>query len=193
MGLICNQVMVGSTPTGSSSLREKIMSRSYKKNPFLTICSSYGDKWCRTYYHKIERRKVKEILKNYPNNIDKITSKSQIDYSLKYSDRWSWASDGGNYYSSDLSDIRKNFDEEIFSSKFTEFVFHRYKKQKNIWEQYQTYLENREKGSYNSSKWDNIYFSIVPTTLKTSEELVEWLRENEERMIKLIYRRRYCK
>lgn len=38
------------------------MSRSYKKHGCDSICSSRGDKYCRSHYHRSDRRKTKKIL-----------------------------------------------------------------------------------------------------------------------------------
>ena len=38
------------------------MSRSFRK-VCTPICSSYGDKWCRSQYHRSFRRKTKKLLK----------------------------------------------------------------------------------------------------------------------------------
>lgn len=38
------------------------MSRSYKKHGHDSICSSRGDKYCRSHYHRSDRRKTKKIL-----------------------------------------------------------------------------------------------------------------------------------
>lgn len=277
------------------------MSRSYKKHPYDTICSSYGDKWCRNYYHRAERRKIKRLLNeeiklgiekpivwdksfcvpcidsrmysdyeipyekygvDFPNYdfcccynneqhpAEKIINKK--DYSLKYADKWSWASDGGTYYQSDLSDLRRKFDEEVFGfktckpndtiwSKYKFYVekkyndyhptlkiflsrkvmkefclFHEpyyeeeieekkcvevpYDKQhkfnksilKGGWEVYR-FCKITSAGWHKDGRWESIYFGMMPTTLQNSEEVVEWLRQNEERMLRTIYRMRYGK
>lgn len=156
------------------------MSRSYKKHGYDSICSSYGDKYCRSYYHRSDRRKTKRILKDvvdmyhsdteddltkgnaYENEFcmlcmdcdeeilfeegcfcevpfldymdeypykdpnichepcciwawdweleaDKLLTKGK-DYSLRFSEKWSWASDGGAYFQADLSTAHQDFD-----------------------------------------------------------------------------------
>lgn len=59
---------------------------------------------------------------------DKIIT-NKINYTVRMADRWSWPSDGGTYWKSDLSEIRKEFDKDVFSS------FYRYRTT-NIWEDY---------------------------------------------------------
>lgn len=54
------------------------MSRSHKKHGYDSVCSSYGDKYCRSYYHRSDRRKTKRILKNvvdmyFPDDEDDFT------------------------------------------------------------------------------------------------------------------------
>lgn len=39
-----------------------------------------------------------------------------IDYSVRYADKWSWASDGGNYFCEDRSTAHRHLDMEIFGN-----------------------------------------------------------------------------
>ena len=275
------------------------MSRSYKKHSFSAICSSYGDKWCRNYYHKAERRKIKRILqeevkagiekpiiwdeemctvcidtrafvdydipyKKYgvdfphynfdvcccscygddPRPAEKIINR--IDYSLPYSDKWSWASDGGNYYHSDYSELRKEFDREVFSAYYEQINAYSRSKDYDIWSEYKKYVEKKSNaehptmilflkrkiseefcdkktievpynkehkydtsltegwevyrickergyGWHGESSWEEIRYSMMPTNFITKEQFIDWLRENEERMIRTIYKLRYGK
>ena len=289
------------------------MSRSYKKHSFNSICSSYGDKFCRSYYHKSERRKVKKILKeeiregiekpviwneemctvcmdtraffdydipyekygvdyptyefdghcccykDNPRPSEKIIN--GIDYSLKYSDKWAWASDGGAYYHSDLTELRRDFNREVFSGYYNTVNAWCRSRDYDIWSRYQSYVnkkhntdkptmtialrknvkvskhwneilkcyfdvEDYEKkfieAPYNKqhkydpsiipegwevysiykkrgygwdkeNRWKEVRFSMIPDNFTTKEQLIDWLRNNEERMIKTIYRLRYGK
>lgn len=155
------------------------MSRSYQRSGFGPVCSSRGDKFCRTYFHKSDRRKTRQLLKQItiPEEVeldcqlcmdcnfwlestadipysdymdeeywpdfnechnhkcfeigdfpeDKIIT-SDYDRSLKFSEKWSWASDGGSYWTDDLASIRKDFDKEVFGISP--------RNQKTIWEEY---------------------------------------------------------
>lgn len=301
------------------------MSRSYKKTGASSICSSYGDKWCRNQYHRSERRKVRKLLNqvsfkdcylpemdadlgcvwdngmcmlckdsdeegyaycenlsdymdnedwyfepNYcfnrdgcgvfiPENnpIDKILTKG-IDYSLRYADRWSWASDGGSYWRHNKETIRKEFDKEVFCNR-DRWYWH--KKPQTIWDEYVDYVERKHndkaptmsirvakaisistryswlehkevecvkydykviKTSYNkehqfdtslipegyqvdsiwktrgkgfsgTNKWEEIQWNMIPLDFKTPEELINWLRNNQERMINTVWKKRYGK
>ena len=112
------------------------MSRSFKKKPYHSICSSRGDKWCRTQYHKERRQKDKRLCKEmegriipevlYNNNCFLCTRdgvqpeekfvNENIDRSLRYADKCCWQSDGGNYYWGGKEQFRRDFEEEIFGS-----------------------------------------------------------------------------
>lgn len=77
------------------------MSKSVKKHMGGSFCSCRNIKNDRQVYHRIERSKVKRLLKeikNDPENykISDRLNKSKIDYDLKWADNWSWSSDGGS-------------------------------------------------------------------------------------------------
>ena len=103
------------------------MSRSFKKKPYHSICSSRGDKWCRQQYHKERRQKDKKLCKELEGTIDEdfLYMKNglqpeekfineNIDHSLRFADKWCWASDGGNYYWGGKDEYRRDFEKEIF-------------------------------------------------------------------------------
>lgn len=225
------KILEEATKQWSDILYEKCMDEVH--NPNLDVCFSDFD-W----------------LNDWEETTDSLITKGK-DYSLRYADRWSWASDGGAYYQSDYSDLRRKFDEKVFSGNIWEQYKNYCKKKANInhpelrvylkkaagkekkfsWIQ-QKYIEEieyetisfvvsynkahkfsnslvppgwsleeytcfcRKKTGYGwtgDSKWDDVLLGMVPTTLQNSEELVEWLRRNEEKMIKTLYRRRYGK
>ena len=198
---------------------------------------------------------------------DKIISGkgSCIDYSIKWSDKWSWASDGGAWWREDKLHIRKNFDKEVFTER--NYYRSRFDKTplRTIWDDYLGYVEKKHNeehpklriylkrvigikkyyswitrryedtyeyertsfevpcnkahkfdsnlipkgwdikkhfssyykvdgyGWQGDSKWDEIYFGMIPLDLKTPQELIEWLRKNQERMVNSIWKRRYSK
>lgn len=135
------------------------MSRSFKKKPYHSICSSYGDKWCRQQYHKERRQKDKRLCKELEGTIDEdlLYMKNglqpeekfineNIDRSLRFADKWCWASDGGNYYWGGKDEYRRDFEKEIFGLDY-KYSF----KPKPLWEKYKDYVDlvfNKDKPLY---------------------------------------------
>ena len=233
------------------------MSRSFKKRPYHSICSSRGDKWCRQQYHKERRQKDKRLCKELEGTIDEdfLYTKNglqpeekfineNIDRSLRFADKWCWASDGGNYYWGGKDECRRDFEKEIFGLDY-KYSF----KSKPIWEKYKDYVnlvfnkdkplytivlervvvekydsyyvecfedERKEEKKYittetyppkykpeegwemthwwkrknryfNLSNWDLFGFmfksGIIPFDFKSEEQLINWLRNNEEVII----------
>lgn len=234
------------------------MSRSFKKRPYHSICSSYGDKWCRQQYHKERRQKDKRLCKELEGAIDEelLYTKNglqpeekfineNIDRSLRFADKWCWASDGGNYYWGGKDEYRRDFEKEIFGLDY-KYSF----KPKPLWEKYKDYVDlvfNKDKPLYtivlkkvvvekynsyyvecfederkkeekkyitteiyppkykpeegwemahwwkrknryfNLSNWDLFGFmfksGIIPFDFKSEEQLINWLRNNEEVII----------
>ena len=233
------------------------MSRSFKKRPYHSICSSRGDKWCRQQYHKERRQKDKRLCKELEGTIDEdfLYMKNglqpeekfineNIDRSLRFADKWCWASDGGNYYWGGKDECRRDFEKEIFGLDY-KYSF----KSKPIWEKYKDYVDlvfNKDKPLYtivlkkiviekcdsyyvecfederkeekkyitteiyppkykpeegwemaqwwkrknryfNLSNWDLFGFmfksGIIPLDFKSEEQLINWLRNNEEVII----------
>lgn len=233
------------------------MSRSFKKKPYHSICSSYGDKWCRQQYHKERRQKDKRLCKELEGTIDEdlLYTKNglqpeekfineNIDRSLRFADKWCWASDGGNYYWGGKDEYRRDFEKEIFGLDY-KYSF----KPKPLWEKYKDYVDlvfNKDKPLYtivlkkvvvekydsyyvecfederkeekkyittetyppkykpeegwemthwwkrknryfNLSNWDLFGFmfksGIIPFDFKSEEQLINWLRNNEEVII----------
>lgn len=233
------------------------MSRSFKKKPYHSICSSRGDKWCRQQYHKERRQKDKKLCKELEGTIDEdfLYMKNglqpeekfineNIDHSLRFADKWCWASDGGNYYWGGKDEYRRDFEKEIFGLDY-KYSF----KPKLLWEKYKDYVDlvfNKDKPLYtivlkrvfiekydsyyvecfederkeekkyitteiyppkykpeegwemtkwwkrknryfNLSNWDLFGFmfksGIIPLDFKSEEQLINWLRDNEEVII----------
>ena len=233
------------------------MSRSFKKKPYHSICSSYGDKWCRQQYHKERRQKDKRLCKELEGTIDEdlLYTKNglqpeekfineNVDRSLRFADKWCWASDGGNYYWGGKDEYRRDFEKEIFGLDY-KYSF----KPKPLWEKYKDYVDlvfNKDKPLYtivlkkvvvekydsyyvecfederkeekkyittetyppkykpeegwemthwwkrknryfNLSNWDLFGFmfksGIIPFDFKSEEQLINWLRDNEEVII----------
>lgn len=139
------------------------MSRSFKKKPYHSICSSRGDKWCRTQYHKERRQKDKRLCKSFEGDItrdplrwdcflstrngvqpDEKFVNENIDRSLRYADKYCWQSDGGNYYWGGKDDFRRDFEKEVFG-------INQYNVEDTLWKKYQIGIGcvfNEEKPEY---------------------------------------------
>ena len=164
------------------------MSRSFRKI-YRPICSSNGDKWCRTQYQRSFRRKSNSILKeisllhiddylsddtsaldcmNSP--LDKIIVNGK-DRSLYYSDKWSWSSDGGTHWRADKHTYYKKFNKVVFG----QYENVAYGDCDDIWEDYVAY--NNCKLNHASKRWI-IYYD------KPDKEVFEyhdyWVPEREE-------------
>lgn len=164
------------------------MSRSFKKKPYHSICSSYGDKWCRQQYHKERRQKDKRLCKELEGTIDEdfLYAKNglqpeekfineNIDRSLRFADKWCWASDGGNYYWGGKDEYRRDFEKEIFGLDY-KYSF----KPKPLWEKYKDYVDlvfNKDKPLYTIvlkkvvvEKYDNYYVECFEDERKKEEK-----------------------
>lgn len=142
------------------------MSRSFKKKPYHSICKSRGDKWCRQQYHKERRQKDRRLCKEMEGRIDKellyndrcfLCTKDgvqpeekfineNIDYSLRFADKWGWSSDGGNYYWGGKDEYRRDFERQIFGLDYKWSVKHQ-----SLWEKYKDYVDlvyNEDKPLY---------------------------------------------
>lgn len=142
------------------------------------------------------------------NPIDKIITKG-IDYSVKYSDRWSWASDGGQYWTADISKLRRRFDTEVFgifygtryyrrgngTTIWDEYLYFRnasHNKKHKVWHVYTNW--KGEKSGYwitgpqqASGDWGLMEFlwyrKLIPTTFWGPKDLIEWLAAHEEEIL----------
>lgn len=155
------------------------MSRSFKKNGYSSWVRYSSDKWCKQTYARNRRRKDKAICKECEqeniNDIcvgdfltpdDKFIKKS-IDYSVRFSDRWSWSSDGGAYFQDDISSLRKDFEKEVFGFNDT-----------SIWEKYQLGIKakfNEEKAEYTLKLERKVLKRIVWYAEETYETEVKYL------------------
>ena len=142
------------------------MSRSFKKKPYHSICKSRGDKWCRQQYHKERRQKDRRLCKEMEGRIDKellydnrcfLCTKDgvqpeekfineNIDYSLRFADKWGWSSDGGNYYWGGKDEYRRDFERQIFGLDYKYGIKHQ-----SLWEKYKDYVDlvyNEDKPLY---------------------------------------------
>ena len=142
------------------------MSRSFKKKPYHSICKTRGDKWCRQQYHKERRQKDRRLCKEMEGTIIKevlyddrcfLCTKDgvqpeekfineNIDYSLRFADKWGWSSDGGNYYWGGKDEYRRDFERQIFGLDYKWSVKHQ-----SPWEKYKDYVDlvyNEDKPLY---------------------------------------------
>ena len=166
------------------------MSRSFKKKPYHSICSSYGDKWCRQQYHKERRQKDKRLCKELEGTIDEelLYTKNglqpeekfineNIDRSLRFADKWCWASDGGNYYWGGKDECRRDFEKEIFGLDY-KYSF----KPKPLWEKYKDYVDlvfNKDKPLYTIvlkkvvvEKYDSYYVECFEDERKEEKKYI---------------------
>ena len=109
---------------------------------------------------------------------------SRIDYTIPYADKWGWPSDGGAYWQSDLSELRKKADEEVFG---IDRILIPYSKSKDtFWEQYKKYRSSDRRCT---SCWfflDMLFTTnIVPKTFWGPKDLTEWYLAHQEELIKL--------
>ncbi len=245
------------------------MSRSFYKSPYASWVCYKSDKWCRQQYHRGRRRKDKGICGRLVGDIyedddldgcyrsEEDFVNANIDRSLRFADKYCWDSDGGKYYRGGLEDCRKDFDEEVFTSREKHGVKHT-----PIWENYKSYVEkvfNKEKPEYtvrlkrkvvkkidfgfympwgffdepsyetekkyikttiypprfkpedgweidtwwrikrypSFSNWNLFGFmfksGIIPLDFKNENELIDWLRENEESIIRKWLKAKYLR
>ena len=146
------------------------MSRSFRKG-YLPHHTS--DKYARNLYSRSLRRKVKRVLREQmfaPEDkepIEVLASKG-VDYGCRYSDPWSWPSDGRTYFVDDLSTLHQQFDEEIFGAEFSW-------RGKDSWEEYK--ILRKAKVEVTPCKWSLSYDPYIGDRLETT---IEWFFDPEE-------------
>lgn len=167
---------------------EKKMSRSYMKNMGGTwACGS--DKYSRSMYQRSFRRTVNRYCNQLKNCYDieqifKIHEElptdrivNGIDYSCRFADKWTWASDGGTYIRETESSLKIKFEEEIFG-----IAFNWRKKSKDIWTRYNDAFSNEY-------LWPDYFLELIvkknlpKKRFETKEDLILWLRENQKWLI----------
>lgn len=133
------------------------MSRSIKKNMGGTITGSGLKDDCTTY-HRIERSKSKGLLKaivrdNNEGDLSDKVVKNRIDYSVRYSDSWSWGSDGGSYLMETNQSLEDDFDKYITNNK-------------DLWKEYERWIKRHY------DYWvRKRFFMIVGDKVESEEEL----------------------
>lgn len=131
------------------------MSRSYKKG-YSSWHHTSEDKWARNVYSRCRRAKDNHTLReceifyrdckiseDCSEAPDDRFCKNRIDYSVKFSDKWSWPSDGGSYYREDLATVRRDINEELFSEESNHYSH------ETIWDEYCNYRDARNVSKYN--------------------------------------------
>lgn len=121
---------------------------------------------------------------------------NRVDYSVRYSDKWSWPSDGGTYYQGDLNTVRKEFDTDVFglSVYSQDSIWDKYKKARRFVSKGK---EGRKRWGYYFSDWDWFDFLFltnkIPLSLRGSKDLIEWLRAHQEEIITSFFKKRLLK
>lgn len=99
--------------------------------------------------------------------------KNRIDYSVKYSDKWSWPSDGGTFYKGDINSLRKELNEEVFAIRSN----HRWW-DKTIWDDYCEYKD--AKANTKPGVWHVSY--LIPKGIKLEMEFWKSRKHYEDGM-----------
>jgi len=140
-------------------------------NPEEILCTTYSKRMnkCIGCYYSENCWKNGEFFDVWETNPDEQFCNNNIDYSVRYSDKWIWASDGGAYFRENISSLRKDFVIEAFGDIA-------------IWEKY---CKNKEKQA--DHDWSLISFlfhrGIIPLNFKTKDELLNWFLENENQIV----------
>ena len=110
-----------------------------------------------------------------------------VDYSCRYADKWSWASDGGSFLMETESSLRTKFNSEVFGLESN----WRHEPQ-NIWQRYQSAIKNKPHYSYDFV--DMIVSKNLPKKqFQTCDELVFWFKENQKWLIQVWKKLNYGK
>ena len=166
------------------------MSRSYTQNMGDTwACGS--DKYSRNTYQRSYTRRANRYCQQVKDNYeveqifdtewdiptDQIVN--GIDYSCCFSDKWSWASDGGTFLKETESSLKQQFDKELFG-----LVSDWRHSAQNVWERYNAALSGKNLWTYYFVEL--IVFKNLPKRqFESCDDLVLWLRENQKWLISL--------
>lgn len=148
------------------------MSRSIKKNMGGSITGA-GMKSDQKVYHQAERAKVNSLLNQIKkengegDTSDKLV-KNRVDYGVKYSDNWSWGSDGGSYIQETDKSLSEYYDKHLLNND-------------NVWDDYQNHVR------YHRTWWIvNRAFTMTGEKIESKEELMQWLKDNKEKVIRAV-------
>lgn len=155
------------------------MSRSIKKNLGGSITGA-GMKKDQTIYHQNERSKVNGILKEVIKEngegdaADKLV-KNKIDYGVKYSDNYSWDSDGGSYIRDTDKSLAEYFDNKVM-------------KDPHLWQEYRCHFDKYKRGYIMG-----IAFDMAGDNFDNEDSLRFWLSENRDRILRAVKKIEYGK
>lgn len=174
------------------------MSRSYKKNMGDTwACGS--DKYSRSMYQRSFRRRANRYCHQVKDNyeIEQIFKAVEdlptdhivngIDYSCRFADKWSWASDGGTFIKETEASLKQQFDKELFG-----LVSDWRHSAQNVWERYNDALSSKSLWTYYFVELI-VYKNIPKRHFDNCDDLVLWMRENQKWLLSLWKRINYGK
>lgn len=108
-------------------------------NPEEILCNVHSKRMnkCIGCYYSENCWKDGEFFDAWEASPDEQFCDNRIDHSVRYSDKWSWASDGGVYYQESIESMRIDFDKEIFGEENNRYSH------TNAWEDYCKYRDRK--------------------------------------------------
>ena len=175
------------------------------KNYLICIGCRYSENHFKNYEYAWDKEPCEDIVNG-------------IDRSLKFADKYTWSSDGGQYWTADILKTRKRFEKDVFGIEPSWWKsYYTYKYPTNIWEKYVKYRDaanNKEHPVWITRKswdgkiycywargpkqadsdWDLMEFlfhrKLIPMSFWGPEDLVSWLRSHEEEIIRKWFKAR---
>lgn len=121
-----------------------------------------------------------------PSADEKFNNK-RVAYDVSLADKWSWPSDGGVFYQGGKAYIRKELEEEVFGYDHLGCRWDKFPR--NVWEKYQKAIKpDSFLSGYFWIDW-LIKKGVMPKTFKNADELVDWYRENEEKLVDIWFKK----
>lgn len=124
-------------------------------NPEEILCNVHSKRInkCMGCYYSENCWKDGEFFDAWEASPDEKFCNNRIDHSIRYSDKWSWASDGGVYYQESVASLRIDFDKEMFGEENNRYSH------TNAWDDYCKFKQAK----YNTTprKWYLVY--EIPT------------------------------
>lgn len=108
-------------------------------NPEEILCNVHSKRLnkCTGCYYSENCWKDGEFFDAWKASPDEQFCNNRIDHSVRYSDKWSWASDGGVYYQESVESMRIDFDKEIFGEENNRYSH------TNAWNDYCNYKDKK--------------------------------------------------
>lgn len=108
-------------------------------NPEEILCNVHSKRLnkCIGCYYSENCWKAGEFFDAWGASPDEQFCKNRVDHSVRYSDKWSWASDGGVYYQESVESMRIDFDKEIFGEENNRYSH------TNAWNDYCNYKDKK--------------------------------------------------